>query len=87
MERLKITESKAKQPKSLQDITNGHPFKIIPQLMSAPLEENNQILSSYNVKEEPDRPITTIKFKLKSLPLSKPYRLNEVERTVTEESS
>ena len=55
--------------------------------MSAPLEENNQILSSYNVKEEPDRPITTIKFKLKSLPLSKPYRLNEVERTVTEESS
>ena len=55
--------------------------------MSAPLEENNQVLSSYNVKEESDLTMKTIKFKLKSLPLSKPYRLNEVERTVTEESS
>ena len=56
--------------------------------MLNPLEENKSALSDYNVKEESEHTKKVIKFQTKRQPQSmKPFRLHEVDRIVTEESS
>ena len=72
----------------LQDISNDNTFRIRPKLMLNPLEENKSALSDYNLNEESEQTSSVIKFQQKRQPQSmKPFRLNEVDRIVTEESS
>ena len=83
-----MKDSKEKCLKSSQDMIKSNPFRIVPRLMSAPLEENKQGPQESCKENECNDQMQAIKFKLTRKTLSSlPYRLKNVDRTVTEESS